>query len=100
MNYQWEINGKPVTVKQDISIWGGQYFYESKVTITGAPLGAKLVTGIADFYQNTVDSMTVDKAAVLLSYGKQSENKDELGMAIMLPQKSFTYFKRSTKNGF
>src|SRR3954452_21430892 len=50
MNYEWKINDKPVTVKQDISIWGGQYFYESKVTITGAPPGAKLVTGIADFY--------------------------------------------------
>lgn len=97
MNYQWRINGRPVTVKQDISIWGGQYFYESKVTVTGAPQGARLVTGIADFYQNKVDSMRVDSAAVLLSFGKQSENKDKLGMAVMLPQKSFAAFSEAPK---
>ena len=97
MNYQWKINNKPVAVTQDISIWGGQYFYESKVTVTGALQGAKLVTGIANFYQNTVDSMRVDNAAVLLSFGKQSENKDELGMAIMLPQPSFAQFSEAPK---
>ena len=97
VNYQWKINSKPVTVKQVISIWGGQYFYESKVTVTGAPQGARLVSGIADFYQNTVDSMRVDNAAVLMSFGKQSENKDELGMAVIIPQQSFASFSEAPK---
>lgn len=97
MNYIWKINNEPVTIKQQISIWCGQYFYNSKVTIEGAPPNAKLLTGIADFYENSVDSFRDDKAAVLLSYGKQSENKDELGLAVMLPQSSFVNFSEAKK---
>ena len=50
ITYDWQINEKPLQVKEEISIWGGQYFYDSKVTFKSAPLDAKLVTGIAGFY--------------------------------------------------
>lgn len=97
MHYEWVIRNKPVIINQQISIWGGQYFYESKVTITGAPQGSKLVSGIADFYENTVDSFHTENSAVLLSHGRQSENKDELGMAVLLPQKRFAFFREAPK---
>lgn len=97
MDYVWQINNSPVTITEEISIWGGQYFYQSKVTITGAPQGARLVTGIADFNQNTSSSMQVDKAAVLYSHGRQSENKDELGMALLLPAAHFAQFGKAPK---
>lgn len=95
MNYEWKINDKPISIKQQISIWAGQYFYNSKVTISGAPPNAKLVTGIADFYENKVDSFHLDKAAMLLSHGKQSENKDELGLAIVIPHQNFYAFSEA-----
>ncbi|MEP6465967.1 MAG: DUF4861 family protein, partial [Parafilimonas sp.] len=95
MNYTWKINNSSVTVKQQVSIWGKQYFYESKVTVSGAPQNAGLATGIADFYENEVDSFRLDKTAVLLSHGKQSENKDELGLAIILPLNTFAYFSEA-----
>ncbi len=95
MTYQWMISDKPVTVSEDISIWGGQYFYESKVTVWGAPTGARLVIGIADFYENVADSIRVNNAAVLLSHGRQSENKDELGMAIVVSHTPATIFSEA-----
>lgn len=91
MTYDWEIEGRPVQVIEKISIWGGQYFYESKVWISGAPEGAKLVSGIADFYENVFQCFSTDNTSVIFSHGKQSENKDELGMAIMVRQPSFAF---------
>lgn len=87
--YDWEINSKPVQVKEEISMWGGQFFYESKVTVKGAPAGSELVTGIAKFYKNTFDTITFDKASIGFSYGKQSENKDNLGLGILVNKQNF-----------
>ena len=83
---------------------GNQYlgrtvFYETKVTVAGVPANAQLVTGIGDFYENRADSFTTSGVAVLLSHGKQSENKDELGMAIAVPKRSFAGFKEAPKSG-
>ena len=88
MTYDWEIDRKPVQVTEQTSIWGGQYFYESKVTVTGAPANTKLVIGIASFYNNIFQSFSSTGSTVLLSHGRQSENKDNLGMAIIAPVSS------------
>ncbi|MCU7552582.1 DUF4861 domain-containing protein [Chitinophagaceae bacterium LB-8] len=89
MTYDWQIKDQPLQVKEEISIWGGQYFYESKVTITGAPAGSALITGMADFYENTFETLVKDKAVIGLSYGKQSENKDNLGLGVLVNKQSF-----------
>ena len=89
LTYDWQINDQPLQLKEEISIWGGQYFYESKVTIKGAPAGAKLITGIADFYDNSFGLIKEGKAVVGFSYGKQSENKDNLGLAVLVDEKAF-----------
>jgi len=89
LTYDWQINEKPVQVKEEISIWGGQYFYSSKVTVKGAPAGSKLVTGIADFYENTFHTIKQGKAVIGFSYGKQSENKDNLGLGILVNKENF-----------
>lgn len=87
--YNWEINDKPVEVKEEISTWGGQFFYESNVTVKGAPAGSELITGIAKFYENTFDTITFDKSVIGFSYGKQSENKDNLGLGILADKQDF-----------
>jgi hypothetical protein len=97
ITYNWEINGKPVQVKEQTAIWGGQYFYESKVWVSGAPKGTKLVSGIACFYDNVFQAYQTNKTSVLFSYGAQSENKDNLGMAILVPSKKLS-FTGSTPN--
>jgi len=89
IKYEWTLAGKPVQVIDETSIWGGQYFYQTKVSIKNAPSNIKLVTGIPDFYDNKSDHLTLDSAAILYSYGRQSENHDELGMAILIPKENF-----------
>ena len=56
---------------------------QSKVSVKGAPADTKLVTGIGSFYHNLSQSYQTVKTSVILTYGRQSENKDYLGMAIM-----------------
>lgn len=86
MTYKWTLEGKDVTVKEQISIWGGQYFYESRVIATGhLPKGLRVDMGMANFKENKMDSLASKTAKVLFSYGKQSENQDNLGLAILSP---------------
>lgn len=91
VSYDWEIDGKPVQVIEQTSIWGGQYFYESRITVSGTPSNTKLVMGIASFYHNFSQSFKKANTEVLLSHGRQSENKDYLGMAILAPSADFAY---------
>ncbi|MGX5689961.1 DUF4861 domain-containing protein [Arcticibacter tournemirensis] len=78
-------NNSPIDLTEEISIWGGQYFYESKIRVRNAPVGARLVTGIVNL--NSKMSTPVARGGVqgLFTYDLQSENKDRLGMAILTP---------------
>jgi hypothetical protein len=80
---------EPVTVTEKISIWGGQYFFQNEVSLLNAPNGTKLVTGIPDVYGCALDSIKSEGMVTLYSMGRQSENKDTLAMAIMVPAKNF-----------
>jgi hypothetical protein len=97
MDYELEVWGHTIHVYEQMTIWGGQFFYESKVVIAGAPAGTKLVTGIANFYDNTFRSFNDGKCSVLLSHGRQSENKDYLGMAVLVPNNN-TLFVAASPN--
>lgn len=74
---------KTLAVTEEIAIWGGQYFYESKVYLGGAPADAHLVTGIVNLHSK--GSFNIDTAGykALYTFDAQSENKDNLGMAIL-----------------
>ncbi|MCZ4244079.1 DUF4861 family protein [Pedobacter punctiformis] len=79
----------PIFLEEEISIWGGQYFYESKIKLIGAPENASLVTGFADLFKIEAGSVTGKSTQAFYSYGLQSENKDNLGLAIMAPKAEF-----------
>lgn len=85
MTYPWQLEGRPVTVTERISITAGQYDYVSQVTVKGdqLPKDLKVDMGLPDFYKAPLDSLVTDKAKVVYSFGKQSENMDNLGMAIL-----------------
>lgn len=97
MDYVWNVLGRTVNISETMNIWKGQYFYESKVDQSGGLAGDVLVTGIADFYENKMDSIKNKIVTTLYSYGKQSENKDELGMAIMTKTKGVAFLKQAPK---
>jgi hypothetical protein len=91
----WQIGSgfKPIEVTEQISIWGGQYFYENEVTVKNSPAGAMLVTGIPDFFNATMVPIKDTAMGVLITLGKQSENADTLGMALIMQGKNVGFEK-------
>ena len=85
----------PVEVTEEINIWGGQYFYESKVFIDGAPENARIITGFVNLESKQSQLLDTAGATILYSFDKQSENKDQLGMAIMMNKRSFISASRT-----
>lgn len=83
----WKVHDSlpPVTVTEEISIWGGQYFYTNKVTVNQAPDSSQLVTGIVNLHSSQALVFDTAGCQILFTYDRQSENNDRLGMAIMMP---------------
>jgi len=94
---EWNVlgDGKLTSVTEQISIWGGQFFYESKVFIKNAPNGSSLVTGIVNLKSNKSLDISVNNAKVLYTFDQQSENKDNLGMAILVGKKDLLSFGKT-----
>ena len=79
----------PVKLTEEISIWGGKYFYESTVNVANAPAGSKIVTGIVNLKSKSCSVINDADARVLYTFDKQSENNDELGMAVLASKNNF-----------
>jgi len=86
---------RPVSLTEEISIWSGQYYYQSTVTIKNAPENASLVVGFVNLKGKKLHQRKDRKARYIYSYGRQSENNDNLGLAITLPEKT-NYFVGTT----
>ncbi len=84
-----------VNVTEEICIWGGKYFYESKVLVENAPLGTKLVTGIVNLKSKKAVDFTTGESKGVYTYDEQSENKDKLGMAVVVKDKDFISFGKA-----
>ncbi|CAM3984255.1 protein of unknown function [Pedobacter westerhofensis] len=97
----WNVlgNGRLTSLTEQISIWGGQYFYESKVSMKNAPAGAKLVTGIVNLKSKKAVQDTLHNPALLYTFDRQSENKDNLGMAVMLNRADLVAFGQTPDAG-
>lgn len=98
MHYKnWQIaNGiGPINLTEEISIWGGKYFYQSRVTVNNAPAGTKLVTGIVNLKSKKSNEISVGESKVLYTYDLQSENKDKLGLALMVHNSQLSGFGRT-----
>ncbi|RYD94722.1 MAG: DUF4861 domain-containing protein [Sphingobacteriales bacterium] len=100
MHYpKWQLTEglPPVSLTEEISIWGGQYFYQSKVTVRNAPAGAKLVTGIVNLKSEASQTIHAGAGAALYTFDQQSENKDSLGLAVAVPNAKNVIFGETPK---
>ena len=88
-------NLKPVSLTEEISIWGGQCFYQSVVTLDHAPAKAKLVTGFANLFQLEAKEAQSKGYKTFYSFGLQSENKDNMGLAVMVAAKDVAAFGKT-----
>lgn len=78
----------PVKVVHTITIEKGDWFYKSEVSLSGQTQDMELVTGIVDLKANEFTSdIHGDELFIARTYGQQSENNDNLGMAIIVPKK-------------
>jgi hypothetical protein len=96
IKYDWEINGQPVQIVDETSIWGGQYFYETKLKIEGTPPFAQAVAGFADFGDHVAGHINIAGSKIFYSYGGQSQNKDSLGLAIAIDGANYGWFSGIT----
>ncbi len=89
----------PVDLTEEISIWGGQYFYESKISVAHAPANARLVTGIVNLHSKKSFKTTSGTNKILYSFNKQSENQDELGLGIIISNQYFSNYFNTPNDG-
>jgi len=94
-NWQPINNAAPINVTEEISISAGKYYYQSAVTVAGAPAGTKLVTGIVNLKSKSSKEQTIANCRVLSTYDLQSENKDMLGLAILVKSNNFSSFGKT-----
>jgi len=90
---------KPISVIEEISIWGGQYFYESRVYVKNQPAGSKLVTGIVNLKSKKQNVISSGHDRILFTYDAQSENHDNLGMGIIVQPKYNPAFGQTPNTG-
>lgn len=95
MHYNnWKLHPavSPVSITEEIQIWGGQLFYESSVTVRQLPKQAQLVTGIVNLHDAEKKELQQGTAHAVYTHNIQSENKDALGMAIVLSENELSEF--------
>lgn len=94
---EWNVlgDGNLTNITEEISIWGGKYFYESKVSLKNAPKDAKLVTGIVNLKSVKSNEMSFNKTRSLYTFDQQSENGDYLGMALAVKEEDFAGFGKT-----
>ncbi len=92
------VAGVSADVTEEISIAAGQYFYESKVTAEHLPAGSKPVTGIVNIHSKVANTIDATDCHILYTYDKQSENADNLGMAIIFPGTNFNSFGQTSND--
>ncbi|GAA0716237.1 hypothetical protein GCM10009430_11730 [Aquimarina litoralis] len=90
MNYKnSKIGDLRAEVIHRITIWKGQWGYQSDVFFKGLTDQMKLVSGIVNLKPNEMNTKVYNKYNVLETFGKQSENKDLLGMALLVSTDDF-----------
>ncbi len=98
-DWQFDRNEKPVNVIEEISITKGKWYYNNKIFVSGAPADALLVTGIVNLHNTEFRYIDTDGWIAMYSYGLQSENNDDLGMAILITKDQFADFASAPISG-
>jgi len=87
LNYAgWHVEGDSLEATEKITIYPGKYWFESDVTINGIRDGDLVVTGIVtSWLKKEPFKMSAGEFTCIGTHDVQSLNKDELGMAVLVP---------------
>ena len=86
-------------LKHRISIVAGEYGYRSDVYINHPSDSCMLVTGLVNMHCKDLYTSSQDSMAIFYTHDRQSENKDMLGLGLILKKKEFANWFRTTDKG-
>ena len=82
----WDVNGEMLKAVERISIYPGKYWFESDVTFSGSSDDDQVVTGIVtSMLKREPFEFQAGNFQCIGTHDIQSLNKDELGMAVIVP---------------
>jgi len=97
----WDVDGELMEAVERISIYPGKYWFESDVTVTGCPAGSQIVTGIVTSHlKREPFEFKAGDFQCIGTHDVQSLNKDELGMAVIVPLSETGKIGRTTDINF
>lgn len=85
---QVDLGDKHIDVRHTITIMAGTYAYEAALSIAD-PTDLIVAIGLVDLHALPAFSLQSGSHQGLYTYGLQSENKDSLGMAVVVPAASY-----------
>lgn len=91
----WNVLGQEFEIQEKISIQANKRWFRSEVSCLsnesneGDTLGDTLVVGIVNLKDAHVERIDHENMTTLFTHGIQSENKDALGMALLIPEEYF-----------
>ncbi len=95
----WQINDENYNLDETITIWGGKRWYHDQIKMNGT-ISDTLVTGIVNMFEiASVKKPIATSHYLLANHGKQSENNDILGMAVLTTKEQFTSFGSTPNKG-
>ncbi len=97
----WNVEGDMLEAVERITIYPGKYWFESDVTVKGCKADDQIVTGIVTS-RLTREPFTFETEGYtcLGTHDVQSENKDELGMAILLSESEAGKIGRTSNTNY
>src|SRR5690606_13009509 len=95
----WKVAGQQYDLTETITIWAGKRSYTSEVVLEGGNGTDTLVTGIVDLIGVEKIERQAAGHQLLYTHGVQSENKDNLGMGILVADSGFVGFGAAPKEG-
>lgn len=83
----WNVDGVEMEAVERITIYPGKYWFESDVTVIGCSDDDQIATGIVTSHlKNEPFNFDAADFTCMGTHGVQSLNKDELGMAVIVPK--------------
>ena len=95
----WQVGNEYLSISKQISIWKGQYWYKNTMEINGFSGSKEIVTGIVNLYSDDYKELKKDKYVILSTFDKQSENKDLLGMGLIVDAAAFNESGTAPEDG-
>ncbi len=98
----WDVAGQSLSAVERISIYPGKYWFQSDVTVSGFTGEKQLATGIvtSKLKNEPIEFDANSDYFSIATLDVQSENSDELGMAVLLKKDEVTKVDRTTDINF